>query len=260
MRPAAIDRAATLLKNARFKKRLLDDLPETCRPRTIEEAYAIQDRLVQMLGDSTGGWFLGCTNIAIQHQLGLKEPYYARLLQSSVQEGPYSLQLPKELSAVLELEFAFKLSRDIPATMEKYSEKAIAPFIASVHPAIEVVIGYLRDWTHKDIYSIIADNGTDGILVYGEGVSRWQSLDLNELPITLSVNGNVVREGKGSNVLDGPLSAMTWLANHCDRSPGLRAGHINNTGSCTPMYFANPGDVAIADFGPLGTVTLEIDH
>lgn len=254
----AIDGAATLLKAARVEKQLLNDLPEDCRPRTIDEAYAIQDRLVEMLGDSVGGWFLGCTNVAIQQQLGLNEPYYSRLFESSVQESPFSLQLSSELSAVLELEFAFRLSKDIPPNTGTYSEKAIPSFIASVHPAIEVVIGHFRDWTHKDIYSIIADNGTDGALVYGEGVTQWQSLNLNEISIKLFVNGEVVREGTGSNVLDGPLSAMTWLANHCDRSPGLRAGHITNTGSCTPMYFAEPGDVAVADFGPLGTVTVEI--
>lgn len=260
MLPAAIDRAATRLKDARVEKRLLDDLPEDCRPRTIDEAYAIQDRLVDMLGDSVGGWFLGCTNVAIQQQLGLNEPYYARLLESSVQESPSSLRPPKELSAVLELELAFRLSKDIPPKRGEYTENEIPSFIASVHPAIEVVIGHFRDWTHKDIYSVIADNGTDGVLVHGEGVTEWQSLNLNEVPIKLSVNGNVVREGTGGNVLDGPLSAMTWLANHCDRSPGLRAGHINNMGSCTPMYFAQPGDVAVADFGPLGTVTVEISR
>ena len=260
MLPEAIDRAATLLKDARVGKYLLDDLPEDCRPRTIDEAYAIQDRLVEMLGDSVGGWFLGCTNVAIQQQLGLNEPYYARLLESSVQESPVSLRLSRQLPAVLELEFAFKLSQDIPPNTGTYSETAISSFIASVHPAIEVVIGYFRDWTHKNIYSIIADNGTDGALVYGEGVTEWQSLNLDEIPIGLFVNGSAVREGLGSNVLDGPLSAMTWLANHCDRSPGLRSGHINNTGSCTPMYFAEPGDVAVADFGPLGTVTLELSR
>jgi 2-keto-4-pentenoate hydratase len=121
-----------------------------------------------------------------------------------------------------------------------------------------VVVGHFTDWPSKDIYSLIADNGTDGPLVFGAGVSEWRALDLSTIAVTLTVNGQTVREGAGSEVMEGPLSVMTWLANHAERQPGLRAGHIINTGSCTPMYGVQLGELAVADFGPLGSVTVEL--
>ena len=174
----SIERAATLLHAARTNHRLLDDLPEDCRPTSLHEAYLIQDRVVALLGEDIDGWFLGCTNPAIRKILGLPGPYAARLLKSAVKESPAVLDVPEPLEIVLEVEFAFRLSRDLPPRDRAYTEREVADAVVSVHPAIEVVISHFEDWTHKDVYSLIADNGTDGALVYGVGTQDWRALDL----------------------------------------------------------------------------------
>lgn len=259
MDPAAVERAARFLLDLRRSRRLADGLPQHCQPVTVEEAYAVQDRLFELLDEPTGGWFLGCTNPEIQRQLGLDDPYCARLLESSIHTSPAVIDIPSPLSAVLEVEFAFTLGRDLPPRSAPYDEDEVAGAVATVHPAIEVVISYFVDWTNQPITSLVADNGTDGALVYAEGVEDWQGVDLSSLATSLSVNGRDMREGRGANVLNGPLSALMWLANARSRhGDGLHAGQIHNTGSSTSMYFASPGDVAVADFGPLGTVSLEI--
>ena len=256
MLPDTIDRAARILRTVRLRQELIDDLPEACRPRTIEDAYAIQDRLVELLDKDIGGWLVGCTNPAIQKLLGLEQPYSARLFASSVFNTP--ARLSTALPVVLELEFAFTLSRDLPIRTTLYSDDEVAGAIRSVHPAIEMVIGHFTDWPSKDIFSLMADNGTDGALIVGEGVTDWTTLDLRDLPVTLSINGEIVRKGAGSKISGGPLSVITWLANHAQRAPGFRAGHVINTGSCTSIYSAKRGDLALADFGPIGTVTLTL--
>ena len=135
----------------------------------------------------------------------------------------------------------------------------VADAIATVHPAIELVTSHLQDWTRQPILDLIADNGTDGALVFGEGVYEWRGLDLAGLVVHLAVDGRRVRSGIGENALGNPLVAMTWLANHRSRAgDGLRAGHIHNTGSVTSMYFAKSGDHAVADFGPLGCAELTL--
>ena len=105
----------------------------------------------------------------------------------------------------------------------------------------------------------MADNGTDGVLVHGPGVRLWPGLELPRLALRLAVNGTVVREGKGANVMGNPLVALTWLANACaDRGEGLRAGSLNNTGSCTAMYEAKAGDEAVLSVDRLGEVRVAI--
>lgn len=258
MTPEAVDRAARIILAARRGRQLLPGLPEDCRPRDLEQAYAVQDRLIELMGAEAGGaelggWFVAATNVEIQAKLGLEGPYWARLLAAALHPSPASLPAADFLTITLEVEFAFRLGRDLPPRERPYEAHEVAAAVATTHPAIEVVSSHFEDWTKLDAPSLIADNGTDGALVFGKGVADWRALDLKTLEVSLSVNGEVVREGLGARALGDPLAAFTWLANaRAARGEGLRAGHIHNTGTCTGMYLASPGDEAVADFGPLG--------
>jgi 2-keto-4-pentenoate hydratase len=256
-----IEQAAKLLKSARVENRLLDSIPSSVRPRTLEDAYAIQDRLVEILEADVGGWFCACTNPAIQSLLGLAEPYYARLLRDAILTEPATLNAANLPPLVLECEFAYRLGADLSIDDAPFTRPQVEDAIASVHPAIEVVAGHLKDWPKQDVYSVIADNGTDGALVYGEGTSEWQILDLVNMAISLTINGDIVRRGVGRNVLGDPLDAMSWLANARARAGvGLRAGDIHNTGTATEIYWVTAGDEARAEFEGLGSVSLNMEQ
>lgn len=251
--PVAVERAAQLLHAARRDALLLDALPPEFAPRSLEDAYAIQARVVRLAASPVVGWFLGCTNPEVQRQLGIRGPYYGALLEDAVHAGPATVRVPGRLPAVLEVEFAFRLGADLPARAEPYRDDEVAAAVASVHPAIEVVIAHFREWVSQPVWSLIADNGTDGALVYGPATADWRGVDLATLPVTLSVNGHEARRGSGGRIAGGPLSALAWLTNaRAASGEGLKAGHIHNTGTCTSLYFAKQGDHAVADFGALG--------
>ncbi len=255
--PQAIAAAAEILLEARQSGRMLSGLPAACRPTNMEDAYAIQDRLFREMGAESAGWFVGCSNPAIQKQLGLAGPYRARLDAATVRRSPATLDPGRFPTITLELEFAFRLARDLPPRRTAYGEAEVADAVAAVHPAIEVVTSHFETWTEQPIWSLIADNGTDGALIYDPEPADWRSLDLAGVQVELSVNGDPVRRGSGAAVLGGPLRAMTWLANDCRAAGiGLRAGQLHNTGSCTAMYVAEPGDLAEARFAGLGEVRI----
>ena len=255
-----IDMAARLLTDARRENRMIDEIPQAIRPGDLGEAYAVQDRFIEMLGREVGGWFCACTNKVIQEILKLDEPYYARLLKDKIFAAPARLRAKDYPPIVLECEFGFRLSRDLPSRTEPYSRQEVEEAISEVHPTIEVVAGHLRDWPNQDVWSVIADNGTDGALVYGAGDPNWQTLDLINMPVRLEVNGTIVREGSGANVLGDPMEAFVWLANARSRDgDGLRRGDVHNTGTATDLYWIEPGDEAVARFDGLGDVGLTIE-
>ena len=75
------------------------------------------------------------------------------------------------------------------------------------------------------------------------------------------VNGEVVSEGAGSNVLGDPWNVMVWLANHLER-PGastLEAGHVVTTGSAADVIQCQPGDTVTAEFGPIGRAEVHFE-
>ena len=255
-----IDTAAGLLAQARRDNAMIEAIPENCRPATLAEAYAVQDRMIERLGWPTSGWFCACTNKVIQDMLGLAEPYCAPLLADFIFDSPATLNAADFPPILLECEFGFKLARDLPTRETPYTRAQVEDAIASVHPTIEVVAGHLKDWPNQDVFSVIADNGTDGALIVGEGVTDWRALDLIDARVQLIVNGKLVRQGSGANVMGDPLEAFVWLANSRAgaKGSGLKAGHIHNTGTATDIYWVTPGDAAVVEFGALGEVRLTI--
>lgn len=257
--PAAIDQAASLFAKARFERGFVDGLPPDLSPANIIEAYAIQAKLAEKLGWAVGGWFCGCTNRAIQEQLGLTEPYCAPLFRHLIHHAPTVFEAKDFAPIVLECEFSFILARDLPARPEAYERGDVEAAVATLHPSIEVVAGTLRNWQQQPPFTIIADNGVDGALVLGEGIPDWSAFDLSDIQVELSVDGQLVQTGSGANVLGNPLNAMLWLANEQrKRGSGLRAGDVYNTGTATLMQPMKAGQHAVASFGPLGAVGLRL--
>ncbi len=249
--------AAETILAARRDGEVIDDLPAVCKPQTLADAEAVRDLVFSGLQDEPAGWFVGCSNPAIQRQLGLDRPYCARLAASSVHPSPAVLPSDRFPSITLEVEFAFRLGKPLPARADPYTTAEVADAIATVHPAIEVVTSHFTDWTRQPIFNIIADNGTDGALVYGEGVNLPAAGPLSAVQTTLWLDDAEAATGSGADVLGDPLNVVLWLANRCrEDGVGLDAGHIHNTGSTTPMVIARPGDSCLARFEGIGDVEI----
>lgn len=252
--------AAARILQCRSSGVLMDDLPAQCKPHNLVDALAIRDLVFEGLNDEPAGWFVGCSNPAIQRQLGLDEPYCARLGASTVHASAARLAASRFPTITLEVEFAFTLGQALPARAAPYSTDEVAAAISQVHPAIEVVTSHFNGWTHQPIFNIIADNGTDGALVYGAGKSLAEAGDLSRIQTSICVNGAPGAQGSGADVLGDPLTVMVWLANRCHEDGiGLEAGQIHNTGSTTPMVLAQPGDSCRAVFEGLGEVEITFE-
>lgn len=254
-----IEAAASLLAKARRTGAVLEAMPDAIRPRDLAEAYAVQDRLIDLLGVRTEGWFCACTNDTVQAMLGLKEPYFARLVEGAVRPSPATFTPSPQQTVALECEFGFRLGEDLPPRATAYTRDDVSAAIVSVHACIEIVAAHLANWTNQPVWSVIADNGTDGALVYGEGVADWQRLYLPALSVTLETNGGTVAEGTGARVLGDPLDAFVWLANALsEKGIGLKAGHIHNTGTATAPYFIEGTGEFTAQFEGIGAVTVTV--
>jgi 2-keto-4-pentenoate hydratase len=88
--------------------------------------------------------------------------------------------------------------------------------------------------------------------------ASWRERDLSQTKVDAFLNGAHETTGAGSNVLDDPRLALTWVANELiTYGDGLRAGDIVTTGTCIVPVPIAPGDVVRADFGDLGVVEVE---
>ena len=137
------------MADARRSVSIIDCIPEAIRPRTLADAYAVRDRLIEILGAETYGWFGACTNEVIQKMLGLAEPYYAYLLTEHVYQSPARLDTRRYPPIVFECEFGFTLDRDFVPAGHPYSRAEIERAVSTVSPVVEIVAGHLRDWPNR---------------------------------------------------------------------------------------------------------------
>ncbi|HEV8412958.1 MAG TPA: fumarylacetoacetate hydrolase family protein [Bryobacteraceae bacterium] len=258
--------ASELLAQARINHQRLTELPAAIRPATPGEAYAVQDSLIDHLiahyGGSVMGYKVACTNVTAQRQLNVDAPFCGRLLSAfffeSLFESPARVDASKFFMRVVEAEFAFEMARDLPPAATPRSRQEIAAAVKGVLPGIEIVDSRFDDWTTIGAPSLIADNACNAAWVKGSVMTDWQKIDLAAQAVRLTVNGKLLREGTGSNVLGHPLNALEWLVNNLSaRGLGLKAGQYVTTGVTTEVYMAERGDRITADFGPVGSVQLE---
>jgi 2-keto-4-pentenoate hydratase len=126
---------------------------------------------------------------------------------------------------------------------------------ASLHPTIEVVDSRYQDFRSLDRLLVLADNFSNGALVYGAPVpaSVWEGMDLAHPPIEVTADGRHFADCTGLRA-GNPIDLCVGAVNHASGRGGVAAGAVITTGTHTGMIFTDPGVRIVADFGKLGVV------
>lgn len=232
---------------------------------SLEQAYALQathqTRLIERIGGHKIGIKLGGTTTAALSALGLDSPFTGPLLSARRFASPARVSRDAFHVCVIEAEIAVRLGRDIAPCSGVPSPEELLDAIDAVYPSIEIADSRLHNWAQAGACEIVTDLGYAGAWVQGEACAGWRTLDLCSLAVSLTCDGEVVRQGSGSLVLGNPLHALGLAAAALGRQGlGLQAGTLVSTGSCTPPWPTAGGGQIVADFGPLGQVRLELTN
>lgn len=247
------------LLDMRLTKRVVADLPPDIKPVTLADGYRAQEALVAKLLarlDATAiGYKAAATNVTAQKQMDVDGPFFGTLLSRTSHTSGVMLPAADYTLRIVEAEFGFEIGADVPASPIPHTAESVAPFVAYMIPAIEVVDHRFEDWRKVGAPALAADNAIHGAWVEGAPVLYRPSFNLSAHPVQVIVNGKPWREGSGANVLGDPLNVVAWLANELPKhGRTLRKGEKISTGTTAEVYFAQPGDRVRADFGVLGGV------
>jgi 2-keto-4-pentenoate hydratase len=243
-----IDTADVLL-DARRTGKTLADLPAALQPQSLDEAYAIQDRIIAALGD-IGGWKIGAPSPDAT-------PMYAPMPLAWIAASGSVLAGERWRYRGLEAEIAFLVGADLPPRAQPYTREEVIAAMASCHPAIELLEPAFEDPFKVERIAMIADLQMHGGFVYGPAVANWQTIDFTKEKVMLAVDGIVRVERTGSNTSGDLLRLLPWLANQgAARTGGLRKGQWITTGSWTGYTLAFPGCAVEVLFSTAGRVDL----
>lgn len=250
-------RAASELLYERWRTgTLIASLPEDLRPSDRADGYAIQAHLETCSAAPLFGWKIAATSRAGQAHINVDAPIAGRLLAERVLAPGATVSLVTNRMRVAEVEFAFRMGRELPARPEPYTTDEVLAAVEALHPAIEIPDSRFEDFTVARAPQLIADNACAHLFVLGEAArGDWRSMDLSTHGTAGHVSGRRTIEGSGANVLDDPRIALAWLANELS-SHGitLKAGQVVTTGTTTVPIEVAPGDEVVADLGRLGRV------
>ena len=260
-----IERAGKWLYDAHRERQRFAALPAELAPHDAGEAYAIQSELVGMRAATLGpvaGYKIALTTPAMRAMVGLNDSIAGDMHEKTILRGPARVRAADYLRLLVEFEIALELGEDLPAIGAPYDRARVSRAVAAAMPALELADDRNADYTNLAAHALmlIADNAWNEGAVLGAPVRDWQNIDLAALRGVGSINGAVVGEGHGRDVMGHPLDALAWIANNlAARGLGLWRGDVVITGSLLTSKFPKPGDLVRFDAGVLGAVELQVD-
>ena len=231
-------------------------LDEADRPTTESAAYEIQKALTALADAPPVGWKLGATNEQTLELLGMKEPFPAPLLERFCFTSGATVPLQWAHRPALETEVMVSLGADLPPERRPWIREDVVAAVASVSPSFEIVGLRIADSLSEAGLMLIADAGVNVAMIHGVPVESWEQLDLSDIPLQVSINGEEAASASTGVLLwEDAIDAVVWLANHhIVAERGLKSGDMIMTGTCAGLLPIKPGDEAVADFGELGEV------
>lgn len=246
MEPSDVDDAAMFLLHLRLHRGRVGNLPYELAPKTIDEAYDIQDAVHRFAGWPIGMLKVGCTSLAAQQALGISHPAGGRVPADAV--FPSGSIVPRSFLGAapqLECEIALRVGAD-------------GGFDA-VAPAIELIDPRFHDIARVSGPNLIADNSAASGVVLGAALPV-DSVALDSVTMRLVADGSEIATGSVDALVDGPIGSLEWaLAHEAARGRVPVPGTWVITGTCTGLTPAEWGTTYSADFGDLGTVEFTLD-
>jgi len=222
--------AAAILVERRQTGTQGDQLPESCRPTTLEEALAIQaavtERWCDLMDDSIGGW--KCL-LPPDGKL-IVGPIYTRTIDSI---APVALW-PKPGNpsiARIEPELAFFFGKDLPPREQLYTPADVDAAISRTHLALELINCRYADPSQCAFPEMLADGLVNQGLFIGPQVDSELARNTSEFSLNVGHNSQLTsHHAKHPN--SNPRAPLYWLAEFLrSQGQGIVAGQAVITGS-----------------------------
>ena len=233
---------------------------------SIENAYDLAAQARALYDDAACiGRKIGFTNRGIWNIYGVDRPIWGDMRSSSVYfyyDGQAELDLSPFCEPRIEPEVVICLKDTLP---ESASDTDIVRAIDWVAPGFEIVDSIYPNWSFS-VTDAIAAGSLHGCLLIGakSKPTAQTAKELLSLKVRLMNEGIQVEEGRGANVLDGPISAIRFLMEGLAAIPGQRplaVGDILTTGTMTDAKPISSGQNWRAEFSGIleGDLCLKIN-
>lgn len=225
---------------------------------SLAQAYQIQERFVQEIGKSLGpvaGYKAGFTSAALQERFKIDQPVRGTLLQKMLLEDGTVLTANFGIRSMIEADLLVRVGSEAINQAETPAE-ALAGLDAVI-PFIELPDLIYAKEVKLTAAAIVAVNvgarrGVMGEVIPIAAGENWETR-LGDFQVQLvDRNGQLLAQGKGSNLLGHPLNVVLWIKNSlAAEGKSLKKGDLLSLGSLTPMMPVQAGTSFRVSYGGL---------
>lgn len=218
-------------------------------PRTMAEAYAIQDSAIALDGRRVGGWKVGRIAPDLVDQYGdnrLTGPIFAdEIVDSAAGETP-CMPVYAQGFAAAEAEILLRFGA---VGDRAYDIDTVRDAITEVRTGIEIASSPFPDINRHGPAVTASDYGNNKGLVLGPAVPGWRGADLIRMPVEFAIDGETVGSATMETMLDGPFgSALFLIGTLRARGIAIAPGTWVSAGAITGVHEIRPGQRADALF------------
>ena len=236
-------------------------LPFTDEDPTLgmADGYAVQKELVDLIladGDTIVGYKVGLTSKPMQRMIGVDSPDYGPVLRSTLYADGGEVSMSDFIQPKMEAEIVAVMGAELrgPGVTVEDARRAVAGVSASV----EIVDSRFQDWRIK-LADTVADLASNGAAAVSSRIVPLADLEPRLVGMALSRNGEVIDTGAGAAALGDPIAVVAWLANTLgENGIAVEPGHLVMTGALHAAVPMTAGEVYVAEFDRLGSITLRI--
>jgi 2-oxo-hept-3-ene-1,7-dioate hydratase len=224
---------------------------------TIEDAYAISSAVAEhqlAAGAKLIGHKIGLTSKAMQRASKIDEPDYGYLFDHMLVADGSKVRHSDYCVPRVECELTFVLGQ--PLRGPGVGLVDVLRATEYVVPSLEIIDARVDE--PRKIFDTISDNGAAAGIVLGGRPVRPFDVDLRTVGGVVYRNAEIEETGIACGVLGHPALGVAWLANKlAPFGTVLEPGHIMLSGSFVRPVWAERGDTIRADFGTLGSVSVQ---
>lgn len=249
----AIHAIASAFVAARRDGHALPEYPGAIPP-DLATAYQVQDAALGLAEGEVVGWKVGRINPAIDGIDRLSGPIFAGTVFDAT-DATLPMPIFSNGFGAAEAEFLIRIGTAPDLAKTHYTMDEACDLIDAVHVGIEIASSPFPGINSHGATVTISDFGNNYGLVVGDAIPDWRTVDLNQWPITLDINGDRIGAATAATMLDGPIGAARFLFEHmAARGIPLTPGQWISSGAVTGVHPVAVGDAVTAIFDGRYTV------
>lgn len=251
MQNAQIQQAAEALVIRRLNHQITAQLAPALRPQNIEDAFAIQqavvDKLSAQVADRVGGWKCSLPDA----EKLIASPIFTSTIFS---QSPCPIKLDNGVCKI-EPEIAFRFHRDLLSRPDEYSESEIMAALGSAYLALELIQSRYLEPDDVSYFEHLADGLFNQGVFLGPQITLAQAFSASEINFTLMQSTTESKLGKHPHQL--PQRPLFWLVNFLSqRGIDVKEGQVVITGSYAGVMEVQPNMRFSLQYGELGNISM----